>query len=55
MDTVFSGGMTFADGGTVVENKMLSAVIEQGGFLAAFTGKHHTRRERFAQAIGVCC
>lgn len=37
--TLFSGGMTFSDGGRVVENKMLNAVVEQGGFVAAFTGQ----------------
>ena len=37
--TLFSGGMTFSDGGRVVEDKMLRAVVEQGDFLAAFTGK----------------
>lgn len=36
---LFSGGMTFSDGGMVVQNKMLNAVLEQGSFLAAFTGK----------------
>ncbi|CBJ48305.1 conserved unknown protein [Ectocarpus siliculosus] len=35
---LFSGGMKFSDGGKVVENKMLNAVVEQEGFLAAFTG-----------------
>lgn len=35
---LFSGGMSFSDGGTVVENKFLNAVVEQQGFLAAFTG-----------------
>lgn len=38
--TLFSGGMTFSDGGRVVENKMLNAVVEQGGFVAAFTGQY---------------
>lgn len=36
--TLFSGGMKFSDGGKVVEDKMLNAVVEQRGFLAAFTG-----------------
>lgn len=36
---LFSGGMKFSDGGKVVENKMLNAVVEQEGFLAAFTGE----------------
>ena len=36
---LFSGGMKFSDGGRVVEDKMLKAVLEQKGFLAAFTGK----------------
>lgn len=31
--------MRFSDEGKVVENKMLNAVLEQGNFLAAFTGK----------------
>lgn len=31
--------MRFSDEGRVVENKMLNAVLEQGNFLAAFTGK----------------
>lgn len=35
---LFSGGMNFSDGGTVVEDKFLNAVVEQQGFLAAFTG-----------------
>ncbi|CAM9376102.1 unnamed protein product [Scytosiphon promiscuus] len=35
---LFSRGIRFSDGGTVVENKMLQAVVEQRGFLAAFTG-----------------
>lgn len=35
---LFSGGMRFSDGGTVLENKFLNAVVEQQGFLAAFTG-----------------
>ncbi|CAN0396711.1 unnamed protein product [Pylaiella littoralis] len=35
---LFSGGMRFSDGGTVVENKFLNAVLEQKGFVAAFTG-----------------
>lgn len=38
-DTLFSGGMSFSDGGTVVEDKMLRAVVQQGDFLAAFTGQ----------------
>lgn len=38
-DTLFSGGMLFSDEGRVVENKMMKAVLEQGGFVAAFTGK----------------
>ena len=36
--TLFSGGMVFSDGGRVVEDKILRAVVEQGDFLAAFTG-----------------
>ncbi|CAM9541948.1 unnamed protein product [Pylaiella littoralis] len=36
--TLFSGGMEFSDGGKVVEEKMLNAVLGQRGFLAAFTG-----------------
>lgn len=28
----------FSDGGRVVEDKMLNAVIEQGSFVTAFTG-----------------
>lgn len=39
---LFSGGMSFSDGGTVVENKFLNAVVEQQGFLAAFTGNVRT-------------
>lgn len=31
--------MEFSDGGKVVEDKMLNAVLEQRGFLAVFTGK----------------
>ena len=31
--------MRFSDGVKVVEDKMLNAVLEQGGFLAAFTGE----------------
>lgn len=31
--------MRFSDEGRVVENKMLNAVLEEGSFLAAFTGK----------------
>ncbi|CAM9413937.1 unnamed protein product, partial [Sphacelaria rigidula] len=38
-ETLFSKGMRFSDGGKVVEDKMLNAVLEQGGFLAAFTGE----------------
>lgn len=38
-DTIFSGGMHFSDGGRVVENKMLYALLQQGGFVAAFTGE----------------
>ncbi|CAM9238852.1 unnamed protein product, partial [Hapterophycus canaliculatus] len=36
--SLFSEGIHFSDGGIVVENKMLNAVVEQRGFLAAFTG-----------------
>eukprot|EP00903_Cladosiphon_okamuranus_P005594 g5566.t1 len=35
---LFSGGMRFSDGGTVLQNKFLNSVVEQQGFLAAFTG-----------------
>lgn len=38
-DTLFSKGMRFADEGKVVEDKMLNAIVQQGGFVAAFTGK----------------
>lgn len=31
--------MKFSDGGKVVEDKMLNALLEQNGFLAVFTGK----------------
>eukprot|EP00903_Cladosiphon_okamuranus_P013718 g12774.t1 len=36
--SLFSGGMKFSDEGKVVEDKMLNAVLEQGGFSAVFTG-----------------
>lgn len=36
---LFSGGMKFSDGARAVENKMLNAIVEQGDFVAAFTGK----------------
>lgn len=42
-DTLFSGGMTFSDGGKLVEDKMLNALVEQGGFVVAFTGKYSPR------------
>ncbi len=37
--TLFSGGMQFSDGGKVVEDKMLNALLEQRGFLTVFTGE----------------
>lgn len=37
--TLFSQGMMFADEGKVVEDKILNAIVQQGGFVAAFTGK----------------
>lgn len=36
--TLFSQGMMFADEGKVVEDKILNAIVQQGGFVAAFTG-----------------
>lgn len=41
--------MRFSDEGRVVENKMLNAVVEQGGFVAAFTGE----RPDFLTALSV--
>lgn len=43
-DKLFSGGMNFSDEGNVIENKLLSAILDQGGFLAAFTGERWTRQ-----------
>ncbi|CAN0464321.1 unnamed protein product [Ectocarpus sp. 12 AP-2014] len=38
-DTLFSDSMAWgADGGQVVKDKMLNAVLEQDSFVAAFTG-----------------
>lgn len=39
--TLFSNGMVFSDEGKVVQDKMLNAVVQQGGFVAAFTGVHY--------------
>ncbi|CAN0590638.1 unnamed protein product, partial [Ectocarpus sp. 12 AP-2014] len=55
---LFSGGMNFSDGGKVVENKMLNAVVEQEGFLAAFTGEErvtHVLRFTSRAVVGLLC
>lgn len=49
---LFSGGMEFSDGGKVVENKMLNAVLEQRGFLAVFTGKETSDKVFFVMCGG---
>ncbi|CAM9749159.1 unnamed protein product, partial [Ectocarpus sp. 6 AP-2014] len=41
-DTLFSDAMAWgADGGQVVKDKMLNAVLEQDSFVAAFTGERY--------------
>lgn len=36
--------MSWSDGGGVVEDKMLNAILEQDSFVAAFTGERETER-----------
>ncbi|CAM9338919.1 unnamed protein product, partial [Hapterophycus canaliculatus] len=38
-DSLFDGAVAWSDGGKVVEDKMLNAVMEQDSFVAAFTGE----------------
>lgn len=45
--------MVFSDGGRVVENKMLKAVLEQGSFVAAFTGERENARYWFCSSVPI--
>lgn len=52
--TLFSGGMEFSDGGAVVEDKILNAVLEQGSFLAAFTGNKSFQHGLLCYSCHIC-
>ncbi|CAM9434592.1 unnamed protein product [Discosporangium mesarthrocarpum] len=41
-DTLFSGAMKFEDGGEVVINKIVEAIVRQRDFIFSFTGLSHT-------------
>lgn len=44
--------MSWSDGGRVLEDKMLNAVLEQGSFVAAFTGERERQAQRWIAERG---